>query len=542
MKKIVLMIAALLMLCTADASAQGFLKKLKQKAQLAVSGISSDAESEDADEDNANADEADGSNVDPSKITVAQGSDIVPKRKTSTVTWDGVVTPSTASTGAALMKELPQLPSAEKMARSTMGERESYAQKIAAVTSRAEQLMEEEKECSDAEMEAHRQKWEKKIQDQFGLTKEEMAILQDENATDAQKEPIQQKLMAKIMGGDMDQVEMQRFQNMSEKEQEEYIKTHPEFVKKMQKMAMNAGNFSKQMNQMTAALNGYEVKLGRLVNDYMSVMTQESEHDYSAIAKKYNSKLQKLYDQICATDDAAKVDDLYAEADKLLYNYRLEAAKEYRASLQRRIAEAKKFAAEYARITQEVIDSGDLPQCAVGRMDLNAVITVGDLLDAAYKELPEMEAKPVCEETVYELENGWEFVSWECRGYAGKVEDMKTPGESWPLLVRKDNKQGEPEYGVVEKGKFRKITEAELQKVNKQADARVKSQAKSNVKPPYGIYKSRSGVRTVEYSKTGELIINGMTSIAPVAFSVYPDRLVWIALDEAKMVKCTYKL
>ncbi len=137
MKKIVLMIAALLMLCTADAGAQGFLKKLKQKAQLAVSGISSDAESEDADEDNANADEADGSNVDPSKITVAQGSDIVPKRKTSTVTWDGVVTPSTASTGAALMKELPQLPSAEKMARSTMGEREAYAQKLAAVTSRA---------------------------------------------------------------------------------------------------------------------------------------------------------------------------------------------------------------------------------------------------------------------------------------------------------------------------------------------------------------------------------------------------------------------
>ena len=63
MKKIVLMIAALLMLSTADADAQGFLKKLKQKAQQAVSGISSDAESEDANEDNTNADEADGSNT-----------------------------------------------------------------------------------------------------------------------------------------------------------------------------------------------------------------------------------------------------------------------------------------------------------------------------------------------------------------------------------------------------------------------------------------------------------------------------------------------
>ena len=538
MKKIVLMIAALLMLSTADADAQGFLKKLKQKAQAVVGNASGDEESEDADD----ADKAESGDVDPSQIAVAQGSDIVPKRKTSTVTWDGVVTPSKASSASALMQELPALPSAEQMARSNMEEREAYAQKIAAVVARAEQLQAEEKECSDEEMEALRNKWENKVQNLFGLTKEEMAILQDENAPESKKQPIQDKVMANIMGGDVDQLEMQRFEKMSEKEQEAYIKAHPEFTQKMMKMAQNAGNFSKKMQQMTAALNGYEVKLGRLVNNYLQAMNQEAKHDYSAIAKKYNGKLQKLYDQICATDDATKVDALYAEADKLLYDYRLEAAKEYRASLLRQIAEAKKFAAEYAKITQEVVDSGDLPACAVGRMDLNAVISVADLLDAAYKELPELEAKPVCTETVYELPKGWEFVNWECRGYAGKVEEMKTPGGAFPLLVQKANEQGEPDYGVVENGKFRQISQSELQKINKQADARVKNQAKSSVKPPYGVYKSRSGVRSVEYSKTGELIINGMTSLSPIAFSIYPDRLEWIVLDDAKMVKCTYKL
>ena len=540
MKKLMMMMAALLMLSTADANAQGFLNKLKQKAQAAVSSMTGNEKSEDADE--ADNDEADSGDVDPSKIAVAQGSDIVPKRKTSTVTWDGVITPSKASSASALMKELPALPTAEKMARSTMEEREAYAQKIAAVSFRAEQLMENEKGCSDAEMEAERAKWENKIQNLFGLTKEEMAILQDENAPESKKQPIQDKVMAKIMGGDVDQVEIQRFEKMSEKEQEAYIRAHPEFTQKMMKMAQNASNFSKNMKQMTAALNGYEVKLGRLVNNYLNAMSQETKHDYSAIAKKYNGKLQKLYDQICATDDAAKVDALYAEADKLLYDYRLEAAKEYRASLLRQIAEAKKFAAEYAKITQEVIDSGDLPACAVGRMDLNAVISVADLLDAAYKELPELEAKPVCTETVYELPKGWEFVNWECRGYVGKVEEMNTPGGAFPLLVKKDAGQGEPDYGVVENGKFRQISQSELQKVNKQADARVKNQAKSSVKPPYGVYKSRSGARTVEYSKTGELIINGMTSLSPIAFSVYPDRLEWVVLDDAKMVKCTYKL
>jgi hypothetical protein len=538
MKKIVLMIAALLMLSTADADAQGFLKKLKQKAQAVVGNASGDEESEDADD----ADRAESGDVDPSQIAVAQGSDIVPKRKTSTVTWDGVITPSKASTASALMQELPALPSAEKMARSTMEEREAYAQKIAAVVARAEQLQADAKDCSDAEMEAERAKWENKVQNLFGLTKEEMAILQDENAPESKKQPIQDKVMANIMGGDVDQVEIQRFEKMSEKEQEAYIKAHPEFTQKMMKMAQNAGNFSKKMKQMTAALNGYEVKLGRLVNNYLKAMNQERKHDYSAIAKKYNDKLQKLYDQICATDDASQIDALYQQADKLLYDYRLEAAKEYRASLQRQIAEAKKFAAEYAKITQEVVDSGDLPACAVGRMDLNAVISVADLLDAAYKELPELEAKPVCTEIVYELPKGWGFVNWECRGYAGKVEEMKTPGEAFPLLVKKDNEQGEPDYGVVENGKFRQISQSELQKINQQADARVKNQSKSSVKPPYGVYKSRSGVRSVEYSKTGELIINGMTSLSPVAFSAYSDRLEWIVLDDAKIVKCTYKL
>jgi hypothetical protein len=60
--------------------------------------------------------------------------------------------------------------------------------------------------------------------------------------------------------------------------------------------------------------------------------------------------------------------------------------------------------------------------------------------------------------------------------------------------------------------------------------------------PPYGTYKSRSGKRTVEYSKTGEVIIDGMTTFTPSAFTVNPDRLEWIIFDGGKIVKCTYKL
>ncbi|MBQ8991143.1 MAG: hypothetical protein IJQ60_07095 [Prevotella sp.] len=535
MKKMFFIMAALLMLSTADANAQGFLKKLKQKAQAAVSSTKGTENEESEEQQDADSDEP----ADPSNLTVAQGDDIVPKRKTSTITWDGTITPSSASTAAALMKELPALPSAEKMARSTMEERDAYTQKIAAVTLRAEQLQKGTDECSDAEMEALREKWENKIQNMFGLTKEEMAILNDENAPESKKKPIQDKVMMKIMGSEgMDQAEMARFEKMSEKEQEAYIKAHPEFVQKMQKMAMNAGNFSKQMNQMTAALSGYEAKLGKLIQDYVKAMEREEQHSYDGIGRKYNSKLKKLYDQICATDDAAKVDALYAEADEMLYKYRLEAAKEYRASLQRQIAEAKKFAAEYARLSKEVVDSGDLPECAVGRMDLNAVIMVGNLLDEAYKELPELDAQPVCMETLYSLPEGWSFGLWECRGFMGGVDGFKA-GSSWPLLADK-GLGSEREYGVVENGKFRKISESELERINKQADQRLKSASTNN--PPYGTYKSRSGLRLVEYSKTGELIVNGMTTFSPIAFTVKDNALEWIILSEGDIVKCTYKL
>lgn len=145
----------MLMLSMADANAQGFLKKLKQKAQQAV-GLSEKEKSEQNVENDS--DEP----ADASNLAVAQGIDIVPKRKTVTITWDGTITPSSSSSASALMAELPPLPSAEKMARSNMEERDAYTQQIAAVLARAEQLQEANKGCSDAEMEALRQKWEKK--------------------------------------------------------------------------------------------------------------------------------------------------------------------------------------------------------------------------------------------------------------------------------------------------------------------------------------------------------------------------------------------
>ncbi len=525
-----MMIAALMLLTPSETNAQGFLKNLKQKALQNAMGNSKKAEKE----AQTMPQEESG---DASNLAIAQGSDIIPKRRTSTVTWDGLLTPSTATTAEALMNELPPLPSAEKMAKSTMEERDAYAQKIAAVVVRADQLQREQSGCSDEEMEALRQKWEGKIQNQFGLTKEELAILNDENAPESKKKPIQDKVMAKVLGGNVNTMDLEKFEKMSEEEQEAYIKAHPEFVQQMQQMAMNARNFSNQTQDMTKAFSSYEAQVGRLTNNYQQQMREEANHDYSAIAKKYESKLKKIYDQICDEEDPQKIDALYADADLLLYNYRLEAAKEYRASLQRQIANVKHYAEEFNRLSQRLVDLGELPQCAVGRTDLNAVIMTGCLLDDAYKEMPEIfPLGGVCPETIYELPSGgWRFAIFECRGF----HDFGSC--DWPYLAMRE-KGDEVEYGVVECGKFRIISESELESLNKKVDQRMKQTSQGANKPPYGVYKSRSGKRQVEFSQTGELIINGMTSCSPISFENKGDHLEWVMIDDNKIVKCIYKL
>lgn len=563
--KIVIALACSVMLTPEEVNAQGFLNKLKQKAQQAVEKVVSQKEalSQTAEEMNVDVEDASESKG----LSVPEGNDIVPKRRTVAISWDGTVAPSKASTASALMAELPQLPSAEKMARCSMEERDAYFQKILAVVTRAEQIEKSATGCSDAETEALRNKWENKLQDLFGLTKAEMDLLKNDKVPESQKKPIQEKVMAKIMGLDAGgKMDLQKFSKMSEKEQEAYIKTHPEFVQEMQNMARNAMSMSNKMNQMTSAFTGFEAKMGKLAQDYYNFMMKEENHSYANIAKKYDSKLETIYQKIFATNDAATIDNLYEEADQLLYNYRLEAAKDYRGSLQRRIDECQKYSKEYTGLVQDLINKGELPQCVLGRTDMNMVISVGNLLEEAYDDMPSLNASPVEKIKVYELPEGWEFCAWECgyplgrgastidlgkfdaNGNNGNGGNGNNPGTShditcdWPMLAQHLSDSGEREYGIVSCGQFRKISEKELEDINKQAEQRQKKQVKSGEKTAYGTYKSRSGKRTVEYSKTGELIINGMVTYTPVIFSAKTDRLEWIMFDEGKIVKCVYKL
>ena len=139
MKKTLMLTAMLVLVCSGQMQAQGLFGKLKEKAQKAIVNkamktdkdnteeIASDTMDESDTESEFQLQPLDQDQVQPQdeKPTIPQASDVIPKRQTSTVVWDGVVTPSKASTAKALMAELPPLPAAEKMARSTMEERDA---------------------------------------------------------------------------------------------------------------------------------------------------------------------------------------------------------------------------------------------------------------------------------------------------------------------------------------------------------------------------------------------------------------------------------
>ena len=539
MKKILLTLVALVAF-SSGVQAQGFLKGLKDKAKQKITnkvmGKANEEVAKQMNQQTENANDADDvpqlfdetpslldvSEADDTPV-VPQATDVIPKRRTSTVVWDGTFTPSKASTASVLMAELPPLPAAEKMARSTMDERDAYNMKIAAVTARVTELQYADESCSDAELEAFRQRYEKRIHDLIG---------DDENAL-KQKMGVTSSLEAKI----------KKFEKMSEQEQAAYIQNHPEFIQEMQNMAAKARAFSDEANKIGEGARTMETELGQLSKRLLDREMSELNHNYEAIGAKYQAKLQAIYKQIFATNDQAKVDALYDEADKLLYDYRLEAAREYRASLQRRIANSKEYASEYTRIVNKAVATGDVPKCIVGRSDLNTVTFVANVLQEAYANLPELEAAPVEETTLYQLPKGYVFASWENRGYVEVGGSFSLSGPngisgSFPLLASGP----EGAAAVVENGKFRKITQSELDKLNRQASDRNFRKAKNLPTPPYGTYKSRSGKRVVEYSKSGELIINSMTTYCPVAFKAQTDRLEWVIINGDKIIKCLYKL
>ncbi|MCR4766066.1 MAG: hypothetical protein K5856_07840 [Bacteroidaceae bacterium] len=215
MKKIItLMLMALLLLPAQQAVAQGFLKKALNKAKAAMTSKTTNDEAEEEEEvTETNSQSASRDSDDDGGMMAASAKDQLQPKRQSTLTWDEAVVPSTASSAEALMKELPDVPTVAQLVEPDEDAQIVYYRAIKKVVLRAEGLN-EEATCDDEYTKQWRAKANKLLKD-LGLTDADIAALENDNLSEAERERISQKL-AKSVLGDFDMSSMNKMEKMDE--------------------------------------------------------------------------------------------------------------------------------------------------------------------------------------------------------------------------------------------------------------------------------------------------------------------------------------
>lgn len=582
MKRFLVIILAMATLVAApeQVQAQGFLKKLKEKASNVVSNTVGKVTGIDMGQQ----DEQQQIDGQENQITTtASATDKIPKLRQTSFVWDAEVQPSTASTINALMQELPALPSVEEIVNPNQYSREIYYNQIVAVNLRIDEL-DAQWACSDAEMVAEREKLYAELQDILGLTVEEQKRLDDPAVSEAEKTALEEKIKKHIIG-DFDQEKVtntieskrERVNQLSaeskklEKKAEKGTLT-PEETNRMMEISneimqiqgelmqsLNMGNVMETTQKMTAFANKYSMQQQQLmqkVKQYQDKAAALAGNDEGLImsceeiADEYEAQLQGIYNQIYQTDDVNKIHQLYDEAEKIVKNYREKAAKKYLAGLKVRLETAKKLYPEAEQLYSEMALAGLTPACATRRAPLNLVRNCVDILNDAYEDFPQPDVMPFkMEPLVVDFikpgdglryaESG--FRSAFSYGNGASVEDVFFKNTELSVY----NEQDEKFYKIVNGQRVADDPE-KPQDFNKRKAGKTQATQESF----YGDIPLRQKSRKAVFDKGGCLILHDGTMVYPLAAVRFPDRIEFITRNDymetessgAMFVKCTYKL
>ena len=477
MKKIVI---ALVLVCfaAAPASAQAFLNKLKDKASEAMGNVASGALSERLGgalggmlpggqaAQNSDSDDSNG-------ISLGSGEQMLPSRRASSFGWDGPVTPSASKFPIPLMNEFPPVPSAAELANPTEENQIAYYKAIKAVTLRAEELN-ADTTCEDEEAIMWRKKSNQMLKDMFGLTDEEIAMLDRDDLSEAEQQRIQDKI-SKAMLGDMDVNSLENmgseYQGKSEDELvammaernaaaldevydrnaadiRKYMGVSPAELKAATRAQMKSGNstcpemnalnqkvqayqkqqaavnpsFKKEasafesrmraetmeatkkssgmssmggmmgqmakVQQKASAITAMEQKMSAYLTQSQKLIAVPDEGADAQFSAADRKKVLALKEQIYATDDPSVYNPLYAQALQIIRSYRERAAAVWAADVQKRFNQMKANMTELIKLNRQAVADELIPECALWRAPLNAVIVAGDLLEEAYSEFP----------------------------------------------------------------------------------------------------------------------------------------------------------
>ena len=574
MKRLITLLSlfAVLAVAAPEISAQGFLKKLKDKAENAMLNAVGLGNNTQADQTPAQTAEVEAGPELPSGPVSA--SDQIPKLRVSSVVWEGQVTPSRASDVYGLIDDLPPLPTAEQIARFDESAHRTYYDKIAAVSMRVEEL-DEQQSCSDEEMIAAREDLMNDLADLFGLTEDEMKRLEDPDISPEEEERLTQKMIAHMTGGaDMDSFtskaessqarmaeigkEMEVYEKkakkgtLTEAEQQRMQELNEEMMAMTQDLMGGMGNImqtASKASEITTKMDAEQTRFQNALKQYTAKVDAIRKNEdgivktCEEIAAEYEAGLKGIYEQIYRTSDADSVRDLYDQADAMMENYRLRAAKVWLQGLQVRFYNTIKLIPEAEKVYADMAAGGMIPACAAGRAQLNLVTECTDILNEAYADFPQPEVLPVEMEVISVLDENERLMRAESgypRGFSpssgvGDIKDEFINGSCFLVW-----NEAESSYYKIENGSRVKLSGEgpfDFYKASAKPDESV-----------YGDIPHRSGSRKATYTRSGSLVLHDGTHMYPMFMRRHSDRLEFVIYDNIPgtdkdgFMKCIYKL
>lgn len=550
---------------------QGFLKKMKLKAEKAINKVTGTETPED--EATYDADDDNGTSGKPT------ATDRLPKLRQSSVVWDGEVQPSRASSVRALLNELPALPTTDELANPTEATRNAYCRRLSALSMRADEL-DEELSCSDEEMLAARDKLYEELEAVLGLTSEEMKRLEGPDTPEVEKKRLEEKIRQHLLGGaDLESIsanvqgkeprmrEIEKELQIYEKKEKDGTLTETDRKRMMQlsqeMMGMHQDMMSDLGDLMEAqgkanALNAkvqaegaaLEKRLKVFIDKQAALRKSETGvvKDCGEIADEYEAQLRGIYEQVWIESDADKVHALYDEADALMKSYRTRAAGIYLKGLQLRLDNTRKLMPEAEAIYADMAEGGMIPKCATRRAPLNVVIDCIDLLRKAYADFPQPDVLPCRQRQLSIPLQKDECILFGESSFAGNITGA---GSRVQYTASVDTTTLEREFIAGSQLLVYNKAEQSYYKVEGSKRTRLSGDGPFNFyRAPkrdssvYGDIPLRKGRRKAVFSRDGSLTLHDGTVLYPLAMQQSREWLIFIinSTRNGGFVKCMYKL
>ncbi|MCQ2976139.1 MAG: hypothetical protein MJ211_15165 [Bacteroidales bacterium] len=254
-----------------------------------------------------------------------------------------------------------------------------------------------------------------------------------------------------------------------------------------------------QKQQSTLELMQREIKLEQktMKNDQAAI------NECNKYSDKYIDDLKAIYTKLVNTNDREQINALYAQAETMVKDYRINASKIWLANIQKHIDLLKNTLPEKIQYRKDLIEYNMGMECSINEEYWNCVTDIINDLHDAFAEFPEIKVQPVQVKKT----------NIKCYRYESVIYPFVTGFEQKSKLSPDGKKDFNENYNG------------------------------ERIRPAYGTYKSPDGKRVVVFASDGSLTMPDGSTFYPIAFEQQNETLVWYEADDfGNVYEYKYKL